>query len=163
MSSHNNTEKQPIPNLLLVSGSGRNSGKTTLVCEIIKNISTSRAVYAIKISPHFHKLSEKQELLTQQRGFKIFREKDQHSNKDSSRMLRAGAADALYIQCDDLNVAAAFQNVLQLIPKNAPVVGESGSLAKYFKPALHLHVRNVNNNDKSATNYVKMIDKIVYY
>ena len=147
MSPLSNTSKQLVPNLLLISGSGRNSGKTTLVCEIIKNISSTKAVYALKISPHFHKLSEKQELLDQQKGFKIFREKDQCSNKDSSRMLRAGAADALYIQCDDLHVAAAFQNVWQLIPKNAPVVCESGSLVKYFKPGLFLLVHHVKNEE----------------
>jgi len=146
-----NTAKKHIKNLLLISGSGRNAGKTTLACAIIKEVSTKSAIYALKISPHFHKLSKNQELLVQHEGFKIFREKDKNASKDSSRMLQAGAKDVFYIQCKDDNVAEAFQRALQFIPKNAPVVCESGSLAKYCKPGLHLLIDNTVNEDYKKT------------
>ena len=158
-------KKSKMNRLLLVSGSGRNSGKTTLACEIIKNVSKKTAVYALKISPHFHQLSEKQELLINQKGFKVFREKDKASNKDSSRMLQAGAKDVFYIQCEDKDVAESFQKALQFIPQNYPVVCESGSLAKYYKPGLHLLIVNVSieENKKSFLESKQLADHIIYF
>ena len=43
-----------MPELLLIAGTGRNSGKTTLVCHIIKKKCTCFPIVAIKITPHFH-------------------------------------------------------------------------------------------------------------
>jgi len=42
------------PNILLVSGNGRNSGKTTLACKIIERFSKDHEITGLKISPHFH-------------------------------------------------------------------------------------------------------------
>lgn len=151
--------------LLLVSGSGRNSGKTTLACEIIKNLSLKKAVYALKISPHFHKFSEKQELLIEQKGFKIFRENDKNTSKDSSRMLQAGAEDVLYLQCEDIALKEALKSVMQYFPEGDPVVCESGSLAKYCKPGLHLLIVNVSieENKKSFLESKRLADHIISF
>lgn len=145
--------------LLLVSGSGRNSGKTTLVCKIIKNMSGKTMVYAIKTSPHFHQLSEKQELLLKQEEFSIFRETDKDATKDSSRMLKAGAKESLYLQCGDQAVPEAFKQVIKFFPEDAPVVCESGSLAKNIQPGLHLFLGNGNKNSKHHDS----ADRIVHF
>ncbi len=157
--------RSKINRLLLVSGSGRNSGKTTLACEIIKNVSKTMAVYALKISPHFHQLNDKQELLWQKKGFRIFRETDVHSNKDSSRMLKAGAKESLYLQCEDNAVSEAFEHVIKFIPRNCPIVCESGSLAKSFRPGLHLLVGNENmeSNKKGLNENKRLADQVVCY
>lgn len=146
----NSNKKQYISHLLLVSGSGRNCGKTTFACEIIKNLAKSHTLYALKISPHFHQLNKKQELLVQQSGFSIFRETDVHSTKDSSRMLKAGAKESLFLQCEDDAVPEAFEHVIKFIPENCPIVCESGSLAKSYKPGLHLLVENENLEKKKG-------------
>lgn len=145
--------------LLLVSGSGRNSGKTSLLCEIIKNVSATATVYALKISPHFHQHSEKQELLVGQEEFSIFRETDMDSNKDSSRMLIAGAKESLYLQCDDKAVSEAFKRLIKFIPKNCPIVCESGSLAKSVQPGLHLYLGSGNKKN----NRMDMVDQTVHF
>jgi hypothetical protein len=161
----NSNKKQNINNLLLVSGSGRNSGKTTLACEIIKNLSKTMVVYALKISPHFHQLNKKQELLVQKKGFSIFRETDEGSTKDSSRMLKAGAKESLYLQCEDAEVPRAFRSVMQFIPAGSPIVCESGSLAKSFRPGLHLLVGNENmeSNKNGLNENKRLADQVVCY
>jgi hypothetical protein len=152
-------KRQIINNLLLISGSGRNCGKTTLACEIIKKMTKSDTVYALKISPHFHQLSEKQELLLNQKAFSIFREADKDSTKDSSRMLQAGAKESLYLQCEDQAVPEVFKQVIKFFPEDAPVVCESGSLAKSIQPGLHLFLGNGNKNSK----HHDLADRIVHF
>ena len=43
-----------LANLLIISGSGKNVGKTLLACQIIKHFSRNSTVIGLKISPHFH-------------------------------------------------------------------------------------------------------------
>ncbi|MCB2201258.1 hypothetical protein KQH26_00670 [bacterium] len=157
-------EKKPynkpiIENLLLISGSGRNCGKTTLACKIIANITKTTTVYALKISPHFHQMSEKQELLLKQKDYSIFRETDMNATKDSSRMLKAGARESLYLQCEDYVVQEAFQQLLNFIPEDTSVVCESGSLAKAIQPGLHLFLGNGNKNSK----HQESADRLVHF
>ena len=44
------------PNILTIAGTGRNVGKTTLACSIIKKMALNARITAIKITPHFHKV-----------------------------------------------------------------------------------------------------------
>ena len=157
--------KQSFENLLLISGSGRNCGKTTLACEIIKKMAKNTDVYALKISPHFHQLGEKQELLIRQEGFSLFREKDMHSTKDSARMLKAGAKESLYLQCEDAATAEAFKSVMQIIPKGSPVVCESGALAKSHKSGLFLLLEGESGgqNKKSFLDNKRLADQLVHF
>ena len=153
------------PQILLISGSGRNCGKTSLACEIIESISKRKAVIALKISPHFHQLSEHQELLFDNKKFRIYRETDSTSGKDSSRMLRAGASYSFYLQCEDENLSEAWERMNIFLPENRAVVCESGSLAKFFKPGLHLLVEG-ENPDKMKRSYMKnkeLSDRIVHF
>lgn len=154
-----------IKNLLLISGSGRNCGKTTLACEIIKNVSKTMNVYALKISPHFHQLGKEQELLFQQEGFSIFKEKDMYSGKDSSRLLRAGAKESLYVQCEDDILSEAFISVMRFIPEGCPVVCESGALAKSYNPGLFLLLEGESRgqNKKSFLDNKRLADQLVHF
>ena len=157
--------REYLPKILLISGSGRNCGKTSLACEIIESISKRKAVIALKISPHFHQLSEQQQLLYDNNKFKIYRETDSTSGKDSSRMLKAGATDSIYLQCEDENLAEAWEKMNKFLPENRAVVCESGSLAKLFKPGLHLLVEG-ENPDRMKRSYLKnkeLSDRIVHF
>lgn len=160
--------QHPRPNLdylLLVSGSGRNCGKTSLACKIIKNVSKKVELIALKISPHFHKLSDKQELLFGNKKIKIYREKDMNSTKDSSRMLRAGASGSFYLQCEDEDLLAAWEYLSRFLPENRALICESGAMAKLFKPGLHLLVEG-KNPDRMKRSYLKnkeLSDKTVHF
>jgi len=145
-------------NVILVSGSGRNCGKTTIACNIISHLSKSNNVIGLKISPHFHKTNNSQTLITEGIGYKIFKENDITTNKDSSRMLQAGANDVYFVLCDDDNILVT-QNILkQLLPLKSAVVCESGLFAKNFKPGLHILVEGANP-DKSKKSYKTNLQK----
>ncbi len=133
-------ESSIFNNVILVSGSGRNCGKTTFVCQIIEQLSVLQNVIGLKISPHVHIQDNKQELLVGNEYFNIYREKDMNSGKDSARMLIAGANEVYFIECTDENLPYVESHLRTLIPKNVPVVCESGSFSNYYKPGYHIHI-----------------------
>lgn len=154
-----------LPQILLISGSGRNCGKTSLACALIKQVSASNDVVALKISPHFHQLSEKQELIFGDEKIKIYRETEKKSGKDSARMLQAGACESIYLQSEDNYLLDAWEKLEMVLPKNKAVVCESGSLANLFKPALHLLVESANP-DRMKRSYLKnkaFADRIINF
>jgi len=153
-----------IKNILLVSGSGRNCGKTTLVCNIISSLSKGNSkVLGLKISPHFHIMDEKQLLSHKEEGINIYEEKNPNSEKDSGRMLKAGAKKVYFIQCDDKLLEQAYIKFTEFISSDDLVICESGSLSNIYKPGLHILVRgdNFDAKKKSFINNLAKADLIV--
>ncbi len=154
-----------LKNILLVSGSGRNCGKTTVVCHLISQLTGKYKVYGLKITPHFHLTGKSQQLVFEGKGYKIFKENDSYSNKDSSRMLKAGADEVYFIQCVDVNLQKAYKHLKKLIPENCPVVCESGSFANVYQPGFHILVKGITV-DETKVSYrsnVKRADVILAY
>lgn len=122
-------------NLLIIAGTGRNSGKTTLACQVTDTFRQLSPV-AVKISPHFHEPTAGLLEWHIEEGFSIFTENHKEGNKDSSRMLGAGAAKVYYIVCRDEYIKKAFSMVFITLPAGKPVICESPSLAKYIDPGV---------------------------
>lgn len=150
-------------NILLVSGSGQNCGKTTLVCNIISRLSKKSEVFGLKISPHFHRTGNNQQLVVEGEGFRIFREMDKSSEKDSSRMLSAGAKKVYFIQCADDDLEGVHSHLKKLIPEDLPVICESGSFAEVFKTGKHILVKGLTaeNSKKSYLSNLNKADIII--
>lgn len=145
-------EKKYLNNFLLISGSGRNIGKTTLACLLIEQLSNKHYVVGIKISPHTHDGDSDKEMFKDTGKAKIFVESNTKSNKDSSRMLRSGASKVFYIECNDDGLPEAIDSVTGSIEKHALVICESGALAQFFKPGYHILIVG-DNIDESKPSY----------
>ncbi len=128
-----------MPNILIVKGSGRNVGKTVSACRIIRQLAESHAPVGIKISPHFHRLDEKQKFIHFSPDFVIVEEQN-INGKDSSRMLQAGAKKVFYIQAKNDYLPQAVEMVLQQINSMNPVVIESGGLYDFWEPGLLVYI-----------------------
>jgi hypothetical protein len=124
-------------NLLLVAGSGRNSGKTTIICKIINQF-RHLGITSIKISPHFHNLSDGLVLFSERSGFAIYEETSRDSSKDSSRMLQSGAEKVYYIQATEVSVNEAFSEVYSSIAPGKAIICESPALINYIEPGLFI-------------------------
>jgi hypothetical protein len=135
-----------LKNILLISGTGRNTGKTTLACRIITYFSKQLDITALKISPHYHVtgLTPKQLVINEE--YRIVKERDAESGKDSSRMLKAGARESIFIQCSDEYLLDAMNSLPAALRKDVPVICESGSLGVFFVPGVHLMVRSLNKS-----------------
>lgn len=123
-----------FPNILLIAGTGRNVGKTMLACKIIRYLSESMSVVAIKISSHLHKVENGQKMIVDMPNYQIL-EESLDTDKDSSRMKKAGAKKVIYIQTKQENLYEAFQAIEAEI-KDYPIVCESGGLNQCIKPGI---------------------------
>src|SRR5512138_1409282 len=99
--SANYSLKISLTNVLLISGEGRNVGKTSLGCRIVKRLSSITDAIAIKVTHHLHPLTDSLAVLSQSGSMMIAREYDADSDKDTSRYLTAGADQVYYIRCEE--------------------------------------------------------------
>jgi len=135
-----------LDKLILIAGTGRNVGKTTLACELIKQTSKNEEVIGLKISPHIHSQNEGAKLLFSNDHYAVFQEQDKSSTKDSSRMLRAGAKNVFYIQSEDEFIGEAFQKLRKEFDVDIPIVCESGGLRNFIIPSLFLICNKKGNS-----------------
>ncbi|MEX2427080.1 MAG: NTP transferase domain-containing protein [Bacteroidales bacterium] len=129
-------------NMVLISGNGRNVGKTTFACRIIKHLSQKHEVTGIKISSHFHPVDDKHEIFAQTSDYIIVKELVE-SRKDSSLMLQAGAKDVYFIMSKKETTGEAFMHIAGKLAKH-PIVCESGGLGNSVHPGLYLFVNKAN-------------------
>jgi len=128
-----------MPNFLLIAGSGRNVGKTNLACAIIHEISIKHEVHAIKISHHMHQTDSSVKLI-EQHTFYTLSEDIGTSQKDSSRMLKAGAKRSFYLQTAPDNLAEVVPLISKMFSETL-VVCESGGLHTFIQPAMFIVVK----------------------
>ncbi len=140
---------------LIVSGNGRNTGKTSFICRVIKHISKQFPVTAIKVSPHFHS-SENQDALFQGDQYIVWEELDLERNKDSSLMLRAGAKRVFYIEAKDEHLKKAVDILLDGNFLEGAVICESGGLRKIIEPSLFL-LMNEEKRDELKIGFRQLI------
>lgn len=146
-----------IPNLLIVSGLGRNIGKTELASQLIKQQSQQGPVYGIKVSvigPDHSSLISCQ----QNSSYQIFEETNPNSVKDTSRMLRSGARKVFYLQTDNQGISLAFPRLLKLVEQKLPIICESNSLGDFFTPGLHLLIAGVEHRPESNKERIERAD-----
>ncbi len=127
-----------LPNWLIVYGTNRNAGKTTLITRIIRRFHSEITVCAIKISPHFHHLEEDAVILAKTDDFVIVKEVKPSTGKDSSRMLDAGADLVLYVQVWDNNLDRILPTIIENIIPGSVVICESGWVRNLVEPGVFL-------------------------
>ncbi len=131
--------------LIIVGGTGRNVGKTEFVCKLIEKIASQMPVYALKVSAIF----PDEELFhgthsEDEPDLHLFEETRVSTEKDTSRMLRAGAIKVFYLRSDDARIHAGFVEFMKYVPEQAVVVCESNSLGQFVMPALSVVVKSVS-------------------
>lgn len=121
-------------NMLVLAGTNRNVGKTTLACKIIRQISKEQPVVAVKITPHFHANCSSCQMLYAAEDVQITKELSTQSSKDSSLMLAAGASDVYFIQAKDDKLPFVVDFLRKQIPDSLPVVCESAVIRNFINP-----------------------------
>jgi hypothetical protein len=137
--------------LILISGAGRNVGKTTLGCAIIEILSKKVEVTSIKISKHLHPLTEKQRVILQKSGLIITEELDRGSSKDSSRFLRSGATHSFFVMADDDH----FTELAVWVKQNltGSVICETGHLGNFIIPNVAFYIENEYKEKQVKCNF----------
>lgn len=133
-----------LPNFLIVSGEGRNVGKTILACNIISKFCRDYPLIGLKLTPHVHQDVGNAEKLYSEEDMVLYKETGDFSRKDSSRMIAAGANEAYLLQLTDKKLKKGLEKFLEIIGENALVVCESGRLQNIIKPGISLFLRHLS-------------------
>ena len=150
-----------LKNVLLISGSARNVGKTTFIRKVIEH-NADQNLTAIKITPHFHGPTEGLIPIAETENYRVFEETDRHSEKDSSLFLQSGAEKVIYLQTTDLFLAEAFAIAVAQLQPNQPIITESAALRKYIIPGLYLFIQKIGEEAKpSAQEMQKLADATI--
>jgi hypothetical protein len=139
------------PHVIIIAGTGRNTGKTSLALEIIKQFSNSFDLVGAKISPHFHTHLLNRDPIFSTENFAIFNETQVDSGKDSSLMLKAGAQKVFYIEVKDPHIMDAYSHLASILPSSTPIVIESPGLRKILEPGLFIivdHPQQLNKKEE---------------
>jgi hypothetical protein len=122
-----------VPGLVIIAGTGRKVGKTTVACRVIDLFRKSN-ITAVKISSHFHEPQNHLVLFHRGGNYIIWEETSSASGKDSSMFLKFGATRSFYIQAERESSPEAFEKLLDMLPYSTPIVCESPSLANGVIP-----------------------------
>jgi hypothetical protein len=146
-------------NILLISGSGRNVGKTTFMRRVIEQNADQHPV-AVKITPHFHEPTPGLIPIQVNENFRVT---DSTSGKDSSSFLQAGAEKVFYIQTSDTFLGEAFNLVSGLLSNDQPVIAESAALRKFIVPGFYVFIEKKSEEMKqSAREMQKLADITIF-
>lgn len=151
----------------MIGSTGKNTGKTTLACKIIKNFCNQNKIFGIKATTfkterEFHHIDNH---ISSKEGFHIFEENSIDSAKDTARMLAAGAVKVFWLQAKKENLKKGFNALMQKLNQDSIIVCESNSLRSIVKPGVFIMLGNKNNPDHkaSAEALLHLADKFIVF
>lgn len=156
-----------VPEMIMIGGNSRNSGKTTLACKCISQLSEKQEVIGLKVTsirPGEDDLhGNHNDNFTD--GFTIFEELNPHSHKDTAKMLKAGASHVYYICVDETFAEKAILHFLSRYINKQVILCESRNLRGIINPGLFLIMLRlpVVGIEKDMTKYIKTADKVFYF
>jgi hypothetical protein len=154
-----------LPQMLIISGTERKSGKTTLVCNIIRKFSPHKSIIAFKITPHFHKNIKSGKVLIDNERLYIAEETDSSTGKDSSLMLKAGAQQSYFVMVTDDHLDEAFREIMAVISSDKLLICESGGLRHHVIPGLFFMMKKAGTVSlkPGAEQLMPFADQVITY
>jgi len=157
-----------VPNLFLVGGNSRHSGKTTLACDVIRKFSSDFEVTAFKLTrihPAEKEMHGNHRSESEISGYSIMEEADDDSSKDTSLMLQAGAHKVVYVRATDGYLQQAFEEFRAKYDHGQPLVCESRGLRDVVVPGIFVMMMRIPTwgPPKEVDQYLPIADKIFYF
>ncbi len=156
--------------MCMIGSAGANAGKTELACALLRKFGKSAEIVGIKITTIKAKDGQCPRggegcgvCSSLDGNFSITEESDTASEKDTSRLLAAGASRVFWLRVMKTHLEETITALLDIIEPDAVTVCESNSLRKVVKPGLFLIVKHRDSRAwKSSAQQVKQYaDKIV--
>ncbi|MHC4290589.1 MAG: molybdenum cofactor guanylyltransferase [Planctomycetota bacterium] len=161
-----------IPGMLMIGSEGRNVGKTEFACSLIRKFSFQHNIIGIKVT------TIKQENESCPRGgegcgvcatlegnFCITEETNSQSNKDTSRLLAAGAKKVFWLRVLKQHLEEGINALRAAMGTDAISVCESNSLRLVVEPGLFFMFKASDSESckPSAASVEKYADRTVFF
>ncbi|MEN8255517.1 MAG: molybdenum cofactor guanylyltransferase [Verrucomicrobiota bacterium] len=151
---------QKAPHMLLIGAAGRNTGKTEFACTLIRRFSPAQPITAVKITV----IRSDESRGSCPRGgsgcgvcsslegeYDITEETNRDGEKDTSRLLRAGANRVFWLRVLDTHMAEGMAALGGHIDPHSPVICESNSIRKAVRPGLFFMVKDKRSAEFKPT------------
>ena len=154
--------------LIVIGGHSRNLGKTSVVAGLISALPEFEWT-AAKITQYGHGIcsanGEACDCATGDHSWAITEERDRSGESDTSRFLRAGAAQVFWVRTEQGRLAEAMPSLRQRLVSARNVILESNSVMKFLRPDLYLTVLNPTTEDfkNSAREFLDRADAVVLH
>jgi len=132
-------------NMLMIGAAARNAGKTQFACEVLRRYAKTSPLVAIKVTPvddlgdRCPRGAEGCGVCEELTGrYVIAQEKSLDGEKDTSRLLIAGASRVLWLRSVRDSIGQGIEAVLRQIPTGTAIVCESNSARLVLEPGVFL-------------------------
>jgi molybdopterin-guanine dinucleotide biosynthesis protein A len=159
-----------VDGMLMIGSAGANVGKTELACKILRKFGKSTDIVGIKVTA----IREKDGRCPRgglgcgvcsslEGDFCITEETNTKSQKDTGRLLAAGAKQVFWLRVLKTHLKECITALINIIGPDAISICESNSLRHIVEPGLFLVVRGRNSKiwKSSAGDVKKYADRIV--
>lgn len=163
-------ESLNIPQMILIGSSSRNSGKTTIAMELIKQLKNRSPIIGLKVTTIQQKNSkcprggEGCGTCSNMKGnFELLEETNANAKKDTSLLLSTGAEKVYWLKCLKTHIKPAIEEFMLQVPKDTLIICESNSLRTVVNPGIFIMVKNSQNNiiKNSASEVIHNADIII--
>jgi len=159
-----------LDGMLMIGSAGANVGKTELACAILRKFSKSCDITGIKVTTIKEKNGQCPRggegcgvCSSLDGNFCITQETNSSSDKDTARLLAAGASRVFWLRIIKAHLIEGLTTLLEVIGPNTVSICESNSLRQVVEPGLFLMARSRGLKvwKISAQQVKKYADKIV--
>lgn len=160
-----------ISGMLMVGSAGRNVGKTEFACSLIRKFCSQRDIIGIKVTSIDHNSSRCPRggegcgaCSLEDAHYVITEETDSRPDKDTCRMLAAGAKKVFWIRALKTHLNEAVTKLMNTIGDDVVSICESNSLRQVVEPGLFIMFKRPGQIEKtSAHAAVRYADRIVLF
>lgn len=140
------------PDILMIGSAGRNAGKTLLACDLIRRHAPIQPLVAVKVTT----IKETSGACPRGEGgcgvchdfqgqYDLAQVHDGPPNKDTTRLLEAGASKVFWLRVRDAHLAEGIEATLKQITDGQPSIWESNSARRVLTPSAFLVLREKGN------------------
>lgn len=156
----------------MIGAVDRNVGKTKFACSLISKFSLQCSIIGIKVtaiekagSSCPRGVSGCNVCSSLNGHYYITEETDRHANKDTCRMLAAGASRGFWLRALKTHLKEGMAALLDIIGDDAVLVCESNSLRRVVEPGLFVMVKgSCEQNHKASTkDIIRFADRVVFF
>ena len=161
-----------IPGMLMIGAGGRDAGKTEFACSIIRKFNSLHDIIGIKVTT-IEQLNNGCPRGETECGvcssfsghYCLTEETDSQSNKDTCKMLAAGAARVFWLRVLKSHLEEGVKALLSGVGDNAILVCESNSLREVVEPGLFVMVENSGEKTRkpSAESAAGYVDRFISF
>jgi molybdopterin-guanine dinucleotide biosynthesis protein A len=159
-----------LDGMLMIGSTECNIGKTQLACEFLRKFSRTHCIVGIKVTPITasdgqHLPDSNCRICSSLDGaYSIIEETNTHSNKDTARLLRAGAGRVFWLRVVKERLLEGLTALVDIVGSDTISICESNLLRLVVEPGLFLLVTSSDRNrwKSSALKVQEHADRIVF-